>query len=67
MILKFPERWRFGAFLKYLLYYKTASRENILPVYMCLAGLFSFIKVKRYFIFGYVYLTVFVFVLLSNI
>ena len=41
--------------------------EKVLPVCMCLAGLFGFIKTKRYFIFSYVYgqsatLTVFVFV-----
>ena len=34
---------------------------------MCLAGLFGFIKVKHYFIFSYVYLTVFGFVCLSKI
>ena len=40
------------AFLNYLLHYKTASKK-VLPVCMCLSGLFGFIKVNHYFIFSY--------------
>ena len=51
----------FGAFEKYLLNYETASKKRFARMHV-FSWIFGFIKVKRFFIFSYVYLTVIFFI-----